>query len=328
MEDQIICWVLVDKKIGSNNQAIALAEGIGINYKQIKLSYNCLAKLPGVLLPKGFIQVKSPNIEHLLLEDKPDIVISASRKSALISASIRSKNPNIKAIHILKPDISFANFDLLILPQHDKNIKNKYNNILKIIGALNNAKTKIHQNSELLSQKYSNFIKEPYAVVLIGGNTKKFTFTKETAKEFYELLQNRAENNNIKYFITFSRRTPQVLKDALYSLKNHGHEIYDPLLTELNPYPFIISKAKFVISTCDSISMLSEIASIGAPLYIFIPESFNSQKHLTFVYQLADLGIAKILDKTTLFLQEYNYTQLNETRKAAEYVLSSILSVK
>ncbi len=321
-------WVLIDQKIGSNNQAIALAEEIQIPYKELKLTYNFLARLPSIFLPKSFMQISSPNIIDLLEKETPDLVISASRKSALVAATIKSKKPHIKTIHILKPDISFRNFDLVIVPQHDKNITSKYKNVFQIIGALNNIKNRLENYSEELNQHYADLINTSFTTILIGGNTKSFSFTRKTAEDFYHAVLNIAEQDNSKFFVTYSRRTPEIVKDVFNQLKDHGHKIYDPLTSDPNPYPYIMSKSKFVISTCDSISMLSEIASIGKPLYIYIPENFNSKKHLAFVYQLSDLGMAKIIDQGTDFLQEYNYTNLSETRKAGEYVLSSILGVK
>lgn len=321
-------WVLTDQKTGSNNQAIALAEEIEIAFKEIKLSYNFLATLPSILLPKSFLQIQSPDINKLLIEKTPNLIISASRKTALVAAAIKAKRPEIKTIHILKPDISFANFDLVIVPQHDKNIANKYKNVFKIIGALNNIKQRLENYPEELDKQYGDFISSPFTTILIGGNTKTFSFTKKTAEDFYNKVLNIAEQDNSKFFITYSRRTPEIVKEIFNSLGNNGHKIYDPISSDPNSYPHIMAKSKFVISTCDSISMLSEIASIGKPLYIYIPENFHSKKHLAFACQLSDLGIAKIIDQTTNFLQEYNYTHLSETRKAGEYVLSSILGVK
>ena len=105
-------------------------------------------------------------------------------------------------------------------------------------------------------------------------------------------------------------------------------KIYDPKFGGFNPYPALLKDAKFVISTCDSISMCSEVASLAKPFYLYIPKNFTSSKHLTFAYQLQDLGISKVLQEQEEILQEYQYINLNECRKAADYVLATILSAK
>ena len=329
MDKQSINWILTDSRIGSNNQAIALAEELGLNYRIIKLEYNIIAKLPNWIIPLNFIQVKSPNILELLKQETPDLIISASRRTAIVSASIKKRVQNVKNIQILRPDLSFSNFDLVILPQHDKNIANKYDNVYRIIGALNNVNKKISDTLLDFERIYSEFTKNKYAVVLIGGNTKSFSFDKKSSSELHETLLNLIQYNNIKYFITYSRRTPDVVKEALKPLQNEGHIIYDPTTdASFNPYPAMLEKASFVVSTIDSVSMSSEVASTGKPFYLHIPRGFNSGKHLTFAYQLSDLGIAKLINNDNNHLQEYNYTCLNEVRKVADYILSSILSVK
>lgn len=321
-------WVLTDSKIGSNNQAIALAEKLGRKYDILNVDYNFFASIPNMLLPKNFIQVKNPKFKLLLKNKKPKLVISASRKTALVSASIKKIDSNIKNIHILRPGISLSNYDLVAIPQHDKNIKNEYSKVIRYIGALNNVPEKIERNFDKFSQYYSEFIDSDYASVLIGGNTKKYNYTKSSTLELIEKLKNISLSNNIKLFITFSRRTPKFVKNIIKDLFVENSKIYDPNSDDLNPYPAMLKKSKFVIATCDSISMLSEIASTGKSLFLFIPTNFNSFKHKTFAYQLMDLEIAKIINKSHNLLQEYNYSPLNETKKVSDYVNSMILGVK
>ncbi len=321
-------WVLVDSRIGSNNQALALADEMGIDYSIIKIEYNFLADLPNFLLPNNFFQIKSPNLQELVKNNDPELIISASRRTGFVSSTIKSKRKNVKNIQILNPNLPFESFDLIILPQHDKNVENKPKNIFRIIGALNNVKDKISKTNSEFETQYYDIISEEYAAVLIGGNTKDFSFNKNSSRKMLDTLTKLADDNNIRYFITFSRRTPEVLKKMISTLKNFGHVIFDPDTNGTNPYPSMLKKAKYVVSTCDSISMLSEVASIAKPLYLYIPEDFKSKKHLTFAYQLSDLGIAKIIKNGYDILQEYNYARLNEASKVSDYILSSILSVK
>lgn len=321
-------WVLVDYKIGSNMQAIALAESMKIKFNIINIQYNFFAKLPNILMPIPFFQVKSPDFVIKLKNQKPKMIISASRKTALVSAMLKKLCPQIKNIHILNPNLSKDLFDFVILPQHDGFVKLDSQNVIRVIGSLCNIQSRINSSKESFKKEYSKFIKEKYIAILVGGDTKDFSFNEETSKKFVEQVQKIASEMSMKLFITFSRRTPKILREIFRNIAWEDIKIYDPEEEGINPYPAFLENAKFVISTCDSISMCSEVVSYGTPFYFHIPEGFKSNKHLAFVYQLQDLGIAKILKTTDSFLQEYNYTPLNESNKIAEYILSKQLSVK
>lgn len=321
-------WVLVDSKIGSNNQAITLAEKLNKSFCKIEIEYNSLAAIPNFLMPKNFIQLKSPDFRELIQIHTPKLIISASRKTAMVSAAIKKYDNNIQNIHILRPNLSFDNFDLVVLPQHDRGVKNEYGKILRYIGALNNINAKIDNKIHEFSEYYLDLVNHEYISVLIGGNTKKYKFSKKAIHAFVEKLKKISHANNLKLFITFSRRTPQLLKDVINKEFSVNNLIYDPESEDLNPYPSMLKNSKFVLATCDSVSMISEIVSTGKPLFLYIPEDFNSFKHKTFAYQLMDLGLAKMIQSKDDILQEYNYVPLNESDKVADYVNSNLLSVK
>ena len=324
--------VLTDNKIGSNSQAIALAEALGAEFEIIPLEYNLLARLPNFLLPFGFKQVKKPNLNEILRNIEPEYIISASRKSGFVSASIKKIKKNAKNIHILNPGINFSNFDLVVLPNHDI-VRAVPSNVFRISGALNNISQNIISELENFKNIYPELAKrdsnKKIITVLVGGNTKKFKYDQTSATKFTETLAKISQNMQAKFMITLSRRTNGILKELLLEFaKNHNHFIYDPEKPGYNPYPAMLDNSEFVISTIDSISMCSEVASLGKPLYLYKPENFNSAKHFEFSKELERIGAAKFITPDVNNLQEYNYEPLSETKKLVDYINSSNLSVK
>jgi mitochondrial fission protein ELM1 len=128
-------------------------------------------------------------------------------------------------------------------------------------------------------------------------------------------------------FISFSRRTTKDMKRALCQEFQWPHIIYDPEKhLDHNPYPGMMGVCSFIISTCDSVSMCSEAAASGKPLYIVCPTKQNTaQKHMYFVQQLVDLGIARILSDDIDILSHYEYSPLREAEKIARYVKENVL---
>ena len=213
----------------------------------------------------------------------------------------------------MKPDINSSIFDLIALPQHDV-FKEAKSNIIRTIGSIHNIPARIALYDSPPSM--NNFIG-----VLIGGNTKEYSFTEKDAKDLCAIVEKMTASSASPAFITFSRRTPELLKKLFIEKFQSPNIIYDPTISDKeNPFLEILKYSKLLIITCDSVSMCSEAASTGHPLYIYTPEGFTSKKHKYFIQQLIDLKIARPIAPNSPPFEEYQYTPLNEVVKVAKAV--------
>jgi len=317
-------WVLGDSRIGNLNQAIALAQELKLGYELKNIEYNYAAKLPNFLLKLKPIHIKQKLLKALEQQAQPDVIITAGRRTAVIAYYLKKKsNGRIKLIQLMQPNLSYDEFDAIVLPEHDKP-NSESPNILRITGALCNIQSKLLIAGQELRNNYPNIGK--FIAVIIGGNTKNYNFTDENAIVFSDILSKISNNNSANLFISFSRRTSNSTKQIIKSRLPSTVIIYDPTeeIDIPNPYHGMLSQADYIISTADSISMCSEAASTNKPLYIFCPNNFKSYKHRSFVQQLVDSGIAKMLDKSIISLESYSYNPLFELEKAAKFVMSKL----
>ena len=306
-------WVLTDDRTGNAVQAISLAQKLDMDFEIKYLEYNIFSRLPNFLLCRSDIYITDKTKQSLQTDHPPDLIIAAGRRAAGIAVYLKNYYGNIKLIQIMKPDIDTSLFDLIVLPQHDV-FEDSNNNIIRTIGSIHNIPARIEklQNPAPMNS---------FIGVLIGGNTKEYQFNEHDAIELATILENATESRGIPAFITFSRRTPDILKKLFVHKFTSPHVIYDPTIKkEDNPYLSILKYAQFLILTCDSVSMCSEAASTGHPLYIYMPERFTSRKHKYFTQQLVDLGIAQTITKKSPPLQKYSYTPLLEVNKIAKAV--------
>ena len=322
-------WVLVDDAIGNANQAIALAKALNLPYECQKLQYSNFAKLPNQLLSLWPLHVKKSCLDMICAKEMPDIVISSGRRPAAFATYLRHKSGfKTKIIQIMKPLINSDEFALIVLPQHDK-FNQILPNIVRITGALTNIAselTTIKQNFSKQHPKLKEFI-----AVVIGGSSKKYDFTLDNGKLLLAIITKVQQNQSLPLFITFSRRTPIKIKELFKNNLKAPHIIYDPsddkdVKNMVNPYPGIITMAKYIITTTDSISMCSEAASTGNPIYVFCPENFNLKKHKLFIKQLVENQTVKRLETTTDHLDTYEYTPLREVDKIARIIKDKIIS--
>ncbi len=317
-------WVLVDNRIGNANQALALATRLNIKYEVKNISYNNFGKLPNCLLKFYPLHIKRPLFNDLIIQEKPDIIISSGRRTAPLAIYLKKFFGNkSKIIQIMRPDLIPEIFDLVILPQHDNYAYNSPN-IFRIIGALNDIQNQLTTSAEKIHNHYPDLKK--FMAVLIGGSNKKYNFSIKDAKSLIQILKNLYSHHSLSLFISFSRRTPTKIKKLFKNEFLWPHIIYDPEEDLPNPYPEIIGAADYIITTADSISMCSEAAGTGKPIYIFCPKNFKLIKHKFFIQQLVDLGIVKILDENIEFLTNYEYTPLREVNKVVEMVKKSFFT--
>ena len=318
-----IVWVLVDNRIGNANQAIELAETIGKQYEIKNIEYNSFGSLPSYFLSMFPIHIKKSVLLNLKKDPLPDVVISAGRRTAALALYLKKlSNDKIKIIQIMRPNIKPKEFDLIILPQHDS-FNYTLPNIVRVIGALTNVQEKIQKSQSEFDTKYPEI--KNYIAVIIGGSTKGYKLTTDNAELLSKALINISQDHSLQLFITFSRRTPPLVKSHFTKKFVWPNVIYDPLSGESNPYPAVLGRAEYIISTTDSISMCSEAVSTGKPVYVFCPPSFKLRKHNYFIQQLVDLGLAKRLDLSGNSLEKYDYEPLAEISKVAEIINKKIL---
>ncbi|KJV81476.1 mitochondrial fission ELM1 family protein [Rickettsia hoogstraalii] len=267
------------------------------------------------------IQIMQPNLPYNVFDAVILPYHDCRRLSSRVPATGSSKNPkrHCEATKWLRQSQDFFTRLLrqyFVFPRNDN-----FKNIISINGAINNVTEKFAAANLELQKHYPDL--KHFIAVIIGGNNKKFNFNENEANLFSSLLNKIYTNQQIPFFISFSRRTPQAVKSIIKNNMPASTIIYDPNEEAgYNPYIAMLANAKYIISTADSISMCSEAASSGKPLYIFCPSNFNSSKHKIFIKQLVEQKIAKTFDESVTMLEEYSYKPLNEAERVAEIIKS------
>ena len=285
---KIDAWVISDGTKGMENQSLALAKLLNINFELVK--YNppyFLKKFP--LIRKLFIS----SVKDHLLKNKspPSFIITTGKRMAGVSIALKFiLKDRVKNIHIQNPKLPFEYFDLLLIPEHD-NITAK--NVIQTKGALtffNFNELNKFQEREINLIKGS---KKNLVLLMIGGNSKRY---KPKNFDYYHLSMKVLEatkNLNCKLLVLLSRRTPlKAAKILNYSFIKHDENFQIVTSTEQNPYPEILQIADYIIVTSDSVNMVSETATLPIPLFV---SKFSKEtgKISNFLNNLEDLGILK-----------------------------------
>ena len=320
-------WVIFDKRAGTLQQAIAVAELIGLPFKIITPECSKLNALPNFILPASSLRIKRKNrLELKNITNYPKIIIGAGRKSANISCFIKNqaKLENIKIvnIHIMNPQMNFNFFDLIILPDHDK-ANYCRNNIIRINGAINNI------NHSTLEQAVIKFQQTPLyqkidlqaqnkIALLIGGSSKNSIFEPKSMQNLIEHSCKIAKEMSAQLLILNSRRTSNQLNEIIKSSLDGNYYFFDcndKDFNQNNPYLAILGIANFIIATGDSISMISEALNSGKTIYIFDEEKISTKKHRLFHRYLFTNNYAKKLDDNIIKLESTKHQYSSQILK-------------
>lgn len=264
------CWVVTEGMAGTENQCLGVAEAMGLMpvVKRIGLRQPWKTLSPFIGGEQGWTftgdALKAP---------WPDLVISSGRKSIAAARYIRKKSGGKSFIvQIQDPRVKADIFDLVAVPAHDK---------MRGPQVIVTAATPNRITPQRLNDGRQDFahilraVPNPRVAVLIGGNSKAYTFTPENMRKLAAQL---TELDRLGYglMITASRRTGDenmaILREAL---KNTKAYLWDGRGD--NPYFGLLGWADYILVTADSASMISEAATTGKPVYV-IPLEGGSAK--------------------------------------------------
>ena len=306
------CWILTEGMAGTENQCLGLAEALGLEPEVKRIALRApwrwlpVASLPWPLAAQG--KGADP-----LRPPWPDLLISAGRKSVAPALAIKAKaKGRTFTVHLLNPYGRRLRFDLVAVPRHDR-MHGK--NVVVTEGALNRItperlRSAFESHGERLGR-----MQKPLLAVLLGGASKRFRFTERAAEELGVLLRAVAAETGGSLLITPSRRTEAWIMVKLRAeLEGLPAEIWDG--TGDNPYFAYLAAADGIVVTNDSISMASEAATTGKPVFVFALEG-RTRKFLDFHENLRAKGITRPFDGT---FASWVYEPLDDTARVAAAV--------
>ncbi|TAM41814.1 hypothetical protein EPN54_01620, partial [bacterium] len=270
-------WTYKIWKYGKERELLILSDGKTGHLRQsesaAKLIIQQLAGR-GIKTNLSIQEVRSRESRQGLISFKPDIIISAGSSISALNYRL-ARQSQAKSIVLMRPsNLSLKKFDLVIIPEHDNPPARK--NVVVTSGALNLIDADyLKEKSERL--KRSGFIKSalsPLCIgVLIGGNSKGFSISGRLISTVICEIKRSAEELNADILLSTSRRTsPEVEQVIKNELGGYGRCKLLVISNEHNNPDVvgaILGFSSIVISSPESISMVSEAASAGKYVMVF-----------------------------------------------------------
>lgn len=303
------CWVITEGMAGTENQCLGVAEALGVSpiVKRVKL--RGLWKFLSPWLP-----FETKSMFDVPLEGPwPDLLLASGRKSIAASRYIKKQSGGKTfTVQIQDPRISPRYFDLVAVPAHDPT---RGDNVAVTKAAPNRiTDTKLAKARNDFSS-YFAMMPSPHIAVLIGGNSKAHHMSIKAMEKLGQQLS--ALGGSL--MITASRRTTEAQKDALQKgLGDKAHWFWDG--TGENPYLGMLAWADYILVTADSVSMLSDAATTGKPVYMIAMEG-GSKRFDTFHDGLLQSGAVRRFEG---MLEQWRYQPFQDSTFVAEQILSRL----
>jgi len=248
-------------------------------------------------------------------------LIAAGRQSVALSIAIRKRSGGRTfTVQILDPGVSVERFDLVVAPDHDRlheRIRGRpgAERVIATVGALNRVTPRRLAEAAAAFGPRLARLPRPRVAVSLGGVSKTHRLDRATAEAIGEKLARLARDHGAGLMVTASRRTPA---DCAALIRAR----LDPQTSAMwdgrgeNPYFAYLALADVIVTTADSVAMISEACATGKPVYL-IDLPGGSAKFDRFHAMLRKRGCARPFDGR---LDRWTYDWPDETARVAALV--------
>ena len=298
---------------GMISQIEGLAKALDLEFTHHTVELNNFWKL----FPPKVTPISQKTFKKIDTDDF-DVIISCGRKSVIPSIYLKqNSDKKVINIHIQDPKVNLDNFNYVIAPEHD-GLNGA--NVFSTKGA-------IHYLTKEDINNHTNYLKDrletgkEYFLLILGGPTKHYDYSDENVLNIFSIFNNLVDKNNLQGVIVPSMRTPKNIIELAKNRLGKKSLVIDTI--DKKAYLSALSLAKYIAVTCDSISMISEAALTGKPIYVAdIPAKKNDFRIKKFHKLFNQLNIVKKLDNK---LEIWHYENLDETSRIAKQIKKELI---
>jgi uncharacterized protein len=309
----ISCWGVNDGVAGTAGQVRGLAEAIGVPFqlRSAPLRQPWKSLWPGMVPAARFV-FEDP---AFLDQPPPRVLITCGKQAVMTSLFLKKRlGDRVFTVHVQNPRIAPERFDLVVAPEHDGL---SGSNVISTMGSLH------HITGEVLARARAvgpvgglERLQAPFVAVLIGGPTRHYEYSEVDMQRLEDKLARVVNSHDVSLAILPSRRTPDRVIDRF--VRRFGDQQLVWNRSGENPYLCALATASHVIVTGDSVSMITEAAGTGRPVYVeYLTERRRARRFRKFHESLERAGLTRAFEGQ---LETWSYSPRNESARVAEVI--------
>ncbi len=264
---------MTDGKAGDLNQCLGLAERLGLtaDIRTVRprapwvWGMPLTWRVPAIAIDPAEAPGR-PNAP--LAGEMPDLVIASGRRAAPYLPAIKRESGGRAFTVFLKDPRTGAEIaDFLWVPEHDA--LRGPNVMTTQLSPHRVSPTSLEVLRMSPPPTRIAALRTPRIAVLIGGNSKDFTFTDADITQFGAAIETLG-GSGAGIMATTSRRTPPTLAETIRKVvETSGGWLWDG--TGENPYRDLLAHADALVVTAESVNMVGEALATGRPVHLFRP---------------------------------------------------------
>ena len=286
--------VLSDGRTGGANRSIGLAEMLGIKDPEVVTLKPQYANKFLRMLPVGMLYPDFEKLKHDVRNY--DVLIGAGYQISRVLNVLKRGQPSLFTVALMRPAGKPARYDVVAVEQHDA--YREASNVVVTLGSTNRiTKDRLGVEADRWRKRLMS-IRGFKVALLVGGTSRHGGFDVDSARAMVQAVTKPLKGNEAGLLITTSRRTGAEVTEAIEkALKDSGVPYFlwtpEDMTARDNPYLAYLALADAVVVTADSVSMVSEAASAGKPVYLWGEEKAVPKKFRRYYEALAKQGRAR-----------------------------------
>ena len=302
--------IITDEKKSSHNQCDSLLcylkKKVRLKTEYLRIERRFIHNLPNLAI---YIYLIVSSFFKKIKNQGADIIISCGRITAPYSLIFKKLNENCKIIHVLDPYCFRNRFDKILIPSHDFSKFSNNRNVLEFLGTFVSKRKLV--NGDLKNYRELESRKNIIAC-LIGGDGKSSKLKVSEINDLVDKINQISARYTVVY--CFSRRTSEITKRIIKKRKKLQHFCYN--YKDKDPYWYLINKSSHFIITEDSVSMTSDAAFTGKPVYM-VKIKNKKNKIKNFIKNLEERGVVRYFEGEIV---SWKYEKINESERIANVI--------
>ncbi len=288
-------WILQSGKIGHEVNCMGVAHELGLEPEMRRVQARPFFEF---FAPWGPIDPRD-NPRHPaspLHGPLPDIVFASGRTTVpYLRAIKRLSGGKTFTVFLQDPRVGTGAADLIWVPEHDRL---RGENVLVTLTSPHHMRPSVLEAARQNPDPRLSSLPQPRVGMVLGGPSGAHRFEAADIAALCEIARDVLASGQ-GLMITPSRRTPNEVMNALRATVAESGSAASTFVwdgTGDNPYAQILAQASALVVTADSVNMVGEAASTGAPVFIYEPTG-GAAKMSGFIAKLVDVGALRVLPK-------------------------------
>ncbi|APH58952.1 Hypothetical protein GbCGDNIH7_0634 [Granulibacter bethesdensis] len=255
-------WAISEPYAGLQAQIKGIAEAVGLAPEIRSLKARGVWKnLSPSLWPMPLRAIEPEALAGAI----PEIIIGGGGMAARIGAALKSRHKTgIRVVQVQHPRMNPARFDVVLVAEHDGLTGP---NVLVTRNALHGVTPqRLAEAAALWAPRFAH-LPRPLVAVLVGGSNGRYRLDRDVAVALGADLAAMMQADHVGIALTPSRRTaPDAVSALRQALEPRGGWVWNG--EGDNPYFGLLACADAIVTTEDSVSMVSEAVATSVPVLL------------------------------------------------------------